>query len=103
MPAKKEAEKVVENAADSPAVAAGIDAGKPARITRFLSHKLPYFRVTLPREYGERFCNDLNLYSTSIDAETGAVTFTPIRPLIPNTAPLYAVENAVENEADSAA
>ena len=71
-------------------IAEGIAVDKPQKLTRFKSHGLGYYRVTVPREYGERFCSDLNLFDVTIDAETGAVTFTPIRPLIRNENPHYA-------------
>lgn len=102
MTARKQKETAAEVKTEAIAAAPeGTEAEKPARLTRFKSHGLGYYRVTVPRWFGERFCSDLNLFSTSINAETGVITLTPIRPLIANTAPLYAVAEA-EAEAPEA-
>jgi len=64
-----------------------------ATMTGFDSHGQRYFRVTVPREFGELFDSRHNVWTVEI-GENGELIYTPLRELIRNSEPRKAKEKA---------
>lgn len=64
-----------------------------ATMTGFDSHGQRYFRVTVPREFGELFDSRHNVWNVEVGAN-GELIYTPLRELIRNAEPRKAKEKA---------
>ena len=62
-----------------------------ATMTGFDSHGQRYFRVTVPREFGEYFDSRHNVWNVEVTPDGGLI-YTPLRELIRNAEPRKAKE-----------
>jgi hypothetical protein len=82
---RKRSTTAASAAAETPAKAEASApvAPKTERLTSFTSHGLKYFRLTVPRDFGESYANDMNRWDVQVK-DDGTIIAKPVRELVRN-------------------